>query len=149
MRDIAPSRGRPTLNKPRARKEAAKVLAVNLQARYRVYLEATGNDEIMVATGALAQCMIENIEFMIWALKSIGGMNPAPPEELRRISPAPMPANDDPRFAKPPAIVLEEEKPLDLPCSCPPHDERLIGYRHMASCPKFKPVFDDDTPDFD
>lgn len=146
MRDIAPSRGRPTLNKPRARRDAAKVLAVNLQARYRAYLEATGNDEIMVATGALAQCMIENIEFMIWALKSIGGMNPAPPEELNRISPAPKPETllsiptEDPRFAKPPEFVLEEEKTLDLPCNCPVLEAGIIGRdKHMTSCPKYVP----------
>lgn len=144
---MAPSTGRPVMNKPRARKEAAKVLAVNLQARYRVYLEATGDDEIMIATGALAQCMIENIEFMIWALKSLGGMNPAPPEELRRISPAPqMPANDDPRFVKPPAIVLEEDmKPgIDLstlPCSCEPFRDAIsMSMRHATNCPKHTPA---------
>ena len=141
MTDVAPSRGKPTLNKPRARKEAAKVLAVNLQARYRVFLEASGDNEIVVSSGALAQCMYENVEFVLWALKTVAGMNPAPPEQLNRISPAPpMPANDDPRFAKPPAIVLEEEKPLDLPCNCPVLEAGIIGRdKHMTSCPKYVP----------
>jgi hypothetical protein len=45
--------------------------------------------------------MYENIEFVIWALKHLGGMNPPPPEQLRKIT-APNSAANDPRFAKPP-----------------------------------------------
>src|SRR5438309_6044377 len=127
-------------NKPRARRDAAKVLGVALQTRYRKLLEANGDDEIVVATGDLATCMYKNVEFVIWALKSLGGMNPPPPEQFRTPSaPAPQPAND-PRFAKPPPFVLEEEKKLDLPCICPPLEAGIIGRdQHMTSCPKFVP----------
>lgn len=131
MRDVAPSTGRPTLDKPRSRRDAAKVLGVALQTRYRKLLEATGEDETVVATADLAQCMYENVEFVIWALKHVGGMNPPPPEELRRITPAQRPAND-------PAPA---PKPLDLPCTCPVLEHGIIGRdKHMTSCPKFVPA---------
>lgn len=138
MRDVAPSTGRPTLDKPRARRDAAKVLGVALQTRYRKLLSATGDDETVVATADLAQCMYENVEFVIWALKHLGGMNPPPPEELRRVTvPQPQPAND-PRFVKPPPIVLES--PIPDECTCPPLEAGIIGRdRHMTSCPKFVP----------
>lgn len=147
MRDIAPSRGRPVLNKPRARREAAKVLAVNLQARYRVFLESAGDENAtVVATGALAQCMYENVEFILWALKTVGGLNPAPPEMLSKVSPPPvMPAND-PRFTKPPELVLEDDTTpgVDhsmLPCSCEPfHDAVTKSLRHATYCPKYEPA---------
>lgn len=145
MRDAAPSTGRPTLDKPRARREAAKRLGIALQTRYRKLLSATGEDETVIATADLAQCMYENIEFVIWSLKSIGGMHPPPPEELRTITTRPpMPAND-PRFQKPPvpiAFTLSDRiKALcDLPCTCPPLEAGIIGRdRHMTSCPKFVP----------
>jgi hypothetical protein len=128
------------LSRPRARREAAKVLAVALQTRYRKLLEATGEDETVIATADLAQCMYENIEFVIWALKAQGGMNPRPPEELRKsTSPQPQPAND-PRFAKPPTVLEALAQPLDLPCTCPPLEHGILfRERHMTSCPKFVP----------
>lgn len=147
------------LDKPRARRDAAKVLAVALQTRYRRFLESAGDDDAtVIATGDLAQCMYENIEFIMWALKSVGGMNPPPPEELRKVTP-PMPQPVDPRFAKPPVPVLEEfdvcmnpncanKEPHEIgsadctaiPCTCPPLEHGIIGRtRHMASCPKFVP----------
>lgn len=129
------------LDKPRSRRDAAKVLAVALQSRYRKLLEASGEDETVVATADLAQCMYENIEFVIWALKSQGGMNPPPPEELRKITP-PKPAG----FINPHAANANEQleaamnKPVELPCTCPPMDKRLIGAnRHMTACPKYVP----------
>lgn len=123
------------LDKPRARRDAAKVLALALSARYRKLLQATGEDETVIASADLAQAMYENIEFIIWGLKSLGGMNPPPPEELHRITAANSP---DPRFAKPPTLELPE--PLDLPCICPPLEAGIIGRdRHMTSCPKFVP----------
>jgi hypothetical protein len=139
MRDIAPSTGRPTLDKPRSRRDAAKVLGVALQTRYRKLLSATGENEVVVATADLAQCMYENVEFVIWALKHLGGMNPPPPEELRRVTaPQPQPANDDPRFRKPPEPVLAPD--MELSCTCPPLEAGIIGReRHMTSCPKFVP----------
>jgi hypothetical protein len=110
---------------------------VALQTRYRKLIEASGEDEIVIATADLAQCMYENVEFVIWALKSLGGMNPPPPEQLRRITPMKIPANDDPRFAKPPEFKLAE-KPDE--CTCPPLEAGIIGRdRHMTSCPKFVP----------
>ncbi len=90
------------MSRPR---DAAKVLAIALQTRYRRLLEATGEDNIVVATSDLAQCMYENIEFVIWALKSQGGLNPPPPEKLRPITPTKQPANDQ-RFATPPPLKL-------------------------------------------
>lgn len=162
MRDIAPTTGRPTLNKPRARRDAAKVLAVALQTRYRRFLDSAGDENAtVIATADLAQCMYENVEFILWALKHVGGMNPPPPEELRRPSAPQMlpPANDDPRFAKPPELKLEDPESLidcgpgsgntpedqrndfsNLPCTCPPLEHNIIGRdRHMTSCPKFVP----------
>lgn len=137
--DVAPSTGRPTLDKPRSRRDAAKVLGIALQTRYRKLLEATGEDEIVMATVDLSQCMYENIEFAIWALKSIGGMNPPPPEELCKITPLKAAANDDPRFARPPPLVLAEPVVPDV-CTCPPLDHGIIGRdKHMTSCPKFVP----------
>lgn len=87
----------------RARKEAAKVLGIALQTRYRRLLEATGENEIVAATGDLAQCMYENVEFVIWALKVQGGLNPPPPEALKPVTPT---AANDPRFATPPPLKL-------------------------------------------
>ena len=138
MTDAAPTTGRPRLDRPRTRRDASKVLGIALQSRYRKLLEASGEDEIVIATANLAQCMYENVEFVIWALKAQGGMNPPPPETLRKITPPKQAANDDARFAKPPEIVLEPELPAD--CTCPPLDAGVIGReRHMTSCPKFVP----------
>lgn len=131
MRDVAPSTGRPTLDKPRSRRDAAKVLGIALQMRYRKLLGASGEDETVVATADLAQCMYENVEFVIWALKHVGGMNPPPPEELRKITPV----DQTPVPPKP------EPKPLDLPCTCPPLEHGILFRdRHMTSCPKYVPV---------
>lgn len=131
MRDAAPSTGRPTLDKPRSRRDASKMLAIALQVRYRKLLEASDEDSTVIATADLAQCMYENIEFVLWALKSQGGMNPPPPEELRKITPikGPEPANDQPLPV------------IDLPCTCPPLEHGIIGRdRHMTSCPKYVPA---------
>jgi hypothetical protein len=133
------------LDKPRARRDASKMLAVALQTRYRKLLEASGEDEIVMATVDLSQCMYENIEFVIWALKVQGGMNPPPPEQLHKITPLKQPANDDPRFATPPPFVLEDDtKPgvdlSTLPCICPPLEHGIIAANpHMTNCPKFVP----------
>lgn len=126
------------LARPRARRDAAKMLAIAIQTRYRRLLEATGEDEIVVATADLAQVMYENVEFTIWALKSVGGLNPPPPEVLKPISKhhePPQPANDAPKFAKPPEPVLLPDE-----CTCPPLEHGIIGRdKHMVSCPKFVP----------
>lgn len=130
------------LTRPRSRRDASKVLAVALQTRLRRLYDAQNNnveDEIVIATADLAQCMYENIEFVIWALKSQGGMNPPPPEQLRRITPIPAPANEDPRFVKPPVLEIEND-PVADECTCPPLEAGIIGReRHMTSCPKYVP----------
>jgi hypothetical protein len=142
MRDIAPSTGRPTLDKPRSRRDAAKVLGVALQTRYRKLLSATGENEVVVATADLAQCMYENVEFVIWALKHLGGMNPPPPEELRRVT-APQPQ----RRMMIRASANRRNRCWRPTWNCPARVHRssrglagIIGReRHMTSCPKFVP----------
>lgn len=124
------------LDKPRARRDAAKVLAVALQTRLRRLYDAQASNvenEIVVATADMAQVMYENIEFVIWALKSQGGMNPPPPEELRPVSKSHVPPANDPQFQKPPEPVLAE-------CTCPPLEAGLLWrHKHMTSCPKYVP----------
>jgi hypothetical protein len=96
------------LDKPRARRDAAKMLGIALQTRYRRFLETADDpDTNAMATADLAQCMYENVEFVIWALKSVGGLNPQPPEELRRVTPPQTSPANDPRFAKPPPLKLD------------------------------------------
>lgn len=146
MKDIPHANGkdrRGILERPRARRDAAKMLGVALAVRYRKFLEtADDQDENARATAELAQCMYENVEFVIWALKHIGGLNPPPPEELRRISPA---ANQNraPLPEMPTALALDAlgQDIADLgECTCPPLEHGIIGRdRHMTSCPKFKP----------
>jgi hypothetical protein len=128
----------PVLTRPAARREAAKVLGIALQTRYRKFLESSGDENAtVVATADLAQCMYENVEFIIWALKSVGGLNPPPPHALTKVS-ASAAALNDKMFAKPPEPVLAE--PVADVCTCPPMDKELIGAnRHMTSCPKFVP----------
>jgi hypothetical protein len=149
------------IERPRARRNAAKVLALTLQGRLRTLYDAQAEndeDKIVMATANLAQVMYENVEFAIWALKTVAGMNPPPPEVLKPISQtfAPPPAND-PRFTKPPHICVDCDGAHDpdircpnhhagmapsLPqeCTCPPLEAGIIGReRHMTSCPKFVP----------
>lgn len=131
---------RAVIEKPRARRDAAKALGLAIQTRYRRLLEATGEDEIVMATGDLAQVMYENVEFTIWALKTVGGLNPPPPEMLKPISKdhIPPPAANDPRFKAPPPLVLAD--PLPATCTCPPLEAGIIGRdRHMTSCPLYVP----------
>jgi hypothetical protein len=114
------------------------VLALTLQNRLRALYDAqTENDEdkIVIATANLAQVMYENVEFAIWALKTVAGMSPPPPEALKPISQsyAAPPAND-PRFVKPPPLEIEPELAGDtLPskCTCPPLEAR--NYRPRAA----------------
>lgn len=133
------------LEKPRARKEAAKMLGIALQNRLRRLYEAQQEndpDKITVASCDLAQCMNENLEFVIWALKHLGGLNPPPPQSLRTIS---KPTDEQPGqpnhfYRKPPAPVLQPEVELPNVCTCPPLEHGIIGReRHMVSCPKFIP----------
>lgn len=123
---------RQRLDKPRARRDAAMMLGIALSTRYRRFLESSGDeDATVVATADLAQCMYENVEFIIWTLKHVGGLNPSPPEELRKITAPGL-------TAVPPK---PESKPLDLPCTCPPLEHGILFRdRHMTSCPKYVPA---------
>lgn len=86
----------------RSRREAAKRLGIAIHQRYENLVNAAGGteDEITVATVDLATVMYENVEFIIWALKTTGGLNAPPPEEIKRVDvkrPAPpVSANDLP-----------------------------------------------------
>lgn len=121
----------------RNRKEAAKRLGIAIHQRYEKLVTAVGEDEITVATVDLAQVMYENVEFVIWALKKMGGLNPAPPEEIKRAPrrSRPTPANDLPTL--PPALTgaapVVEEK-----CTCPVLEHGIIGRdKHATSCPLY------------
>lgn len=127
------------IERPRARRNAAKVLALTLQNRLRALYDAqSGNDEdaIVMATANLAQVMYENVEFAIWALKTVAGMSPPPPEVLKPISQshvAPLPANE------PTLNETLAKAGLDT-CTCPPLEHGILfRERHMTSCPKFVP----------
>ena len=147
MKQIPHANGRDQrkiLDRPRARRDAAKMLGVAIGIRYRRFLEtADDQDANALATAELAQCLYENIEFIEWALKHIGGLNPRPPEELRRITPA---ANDQGRALPkmPTALALDPQPELagdTVPskCTCPPLEHGIIGRdRHMTSCPLFQ-----------
>lgn len=79
------------MNATLARKEAAKRLGIELEARFRKMLEAEGEDQIIGTTVHVAQLMNDNVDFIIWCLKKHGGLNPLPPELTRNTVP-PMPA---------------------------------------------------------
>lgn len=119
------------------RKEASKRLAIAIQKRYEKLVTAVGEDALVIATTDLAQCMYENVEFIIWSLKKQGGLNPPAPEKFNRISshgPRP-PANDTL-----PDISALVDEPVSLECTCPPLEAGIIGRdRHMTACPKYEP----------
>lgn len=123
--------------KARKRKAAAKALGIAIHQRYENLVNAQGEDEITRATVEMAQVMYDNVEFIVWALKSVGGLNPAPPSTLKPIpvtKPVPQPVNDLPVL---PATLVGE--PPANECTCSPMEEGIIGYKHMASCPQFEP----------
>lgn len=102
------------------RKAAAAHLGIAIHQRYENLVTASGDDEIVAATVELAQVMYENVEFVIWALKKTGGLNPAPPEEIKRV-----------RVTRP---VVKEQ------CTCPVLEEGIIGRdKHMTACPLYVP----------
>ena len=70
----------------RARKEASKRLGLALEQKYR-RLVLAGNDqnEIVEATVDLATCFNDNIEFILWVLKSFGGLDVSPPEYQKQV----------------------------------------------------------------
>lgn len=118
------------------------MLGIAIANRYERLVTASGEAEITVATVDLAQCMYENVEFVIWALKTQGGLSPPLPDRLNKISEhgPTLPANENaapelPKmpeaFASPPTLSAE--------CDCPPLEPGIIGNRHRTSCPAFKP----------
>lgn len=78
----------------RARKEAAKRLGLALEQKYRNLVLANPHDQDEVAQAAvdLGQCFNDNIEFVIWTLKTYGGLIPSPPEQLKKDMGAPRPS---------------------------------------------------------
>lgn len=110
----------------KARKTAAAKLGIELYKRYRNLVEASGADEINHAAIELGALFNDNIEFVVWALKTVGGLNPQAPEPVKIRPNIPVPA--------PEKVVI----PVP-PCQCPPLEPGIIGYRHMASCPHFEP----------
>lgn len=71
----------------RARKEAAKRLGLELGKRYeRLVTAGNDQDEIMIAAVDLGQCFNDNIEFILWVLKTFGGLTPPLPEPAKKLN---------------------------------------------------------------
>lgn len=128
----------------RNRKEATKRLGIAIHQRYENLVNAAGDgdDAITVATVDLATVMYDNVEFVIWALKKMGGLNPPPPEEIKRVStqrPVPAPANDLPTL---PDFLSSAAKPaVEEKCTCEVLEHGIIGRdKHMTSCPQHAPA---------
>lgn len=64
----------------RDRKERAKRLGLDMNQRYQELQLASGPEETTAAATNLAIVMNENADFVIWVLKTFGGLNPPPPE---------------------------------------------------------------------
>lgn len=125
----------------RARKQAAAKLGGEIQMRYQRLVTAVGQDEIAIAATDLGMIFNDNVEFIIWALKTYGGLNPKPPERVKRPAPVPPPAANDL-----PVLSADLVKPsgkaakiVPSACVCPPLEPGIIGPKHMASCPEFEP----------
>jgi hypothetical protein len=58
----------------KARREAAKRLALELQKRYRGLVEASGESEVGTAALLLGDLFNQNIEFVINVLRDYGGL---------------------------------------------------------------------------
>lgn len=126
------------------RREAARRLGIAIHQRYENLVNAAGegDDAITVATVDLATVMYDNVEFVIWALKKMGGLNPPPPEEIKRVDltrPAPpKPANDLPTL---PAFLASDAPAAPAKCTCEVLEHGIIGRdKHMTSCPLFVPA---------
>lgn len=123
----------------RKRKAAAKMLGIAIAQRYENLVTAKGNDEITIATVDMAQVMYDNAEFIVWVLKTYGGLNPPPPERIKPIPvsrPAPPQAANDLPVLPP---VLTGQVPASE-CTCEALEEGIIGRdRHMTSCPQYEP----------
>lgn len=124
------------MNSAHDRKKASKILGITMQAQLRALIEAQGNDAIQAAAIQLGDTFNRNSEFIVWVLKEYGGVQQMPYARPKPPRPAPpQPANDLPVL---PATLVGE--PPASECTCPPMEEGIIGYKHMASCPQFDPV---------
>ena len=123
------------MSKLRSRKQASARLGIELQKRYERLAFAKEQDEITVAAVDLGELFNDNIEFVIYVLKSFGGINaPAPEMTNRKPKKAELPKL--PEFMAQPGVT----KPIH-DCTCPPLEAGIIGReRHMTSCPQFEPV---------
>lgn len=123
----------------RKRKAASRMLGIAIQQRLENLFVASGDTEVTIATVDLAQIMYENAEFIVWALKTLGGLNPPVPEVIKPIAATrPQPANDPaPLPVLPSALTGEIE---EIKCTCDVLEAGIIGYAHMASCPQFEPA---------
>lgn len=130
------------MSRPQDRKEASKRLGIAIHQRYENLVGAVGEDAIAVATVDLAQVMYENVEFIIWALKKQGGLNPPPPEEVRRVDiTRPSPANDLPALPAELTGIAPAAPAVAEKCTCPVLEHGIIGHdKHATSCPLFVPV---------
>lgn len=66
----------------RKRKMAAARLGIEFEKRYERLALASGKGEIAMRAVELGQLFNDNIEFVIWALKSQGGLNPPNPQTV-------------------------------------------------------------------
>lgn len=67
----------------RDRKEASKRLGLALSKKYeRLVTAGSDKDEITLAAIDLGNCFNENIEFVLWVLKTFGGMTVMPPTRI-------------------------------------------------------------------
>lgn len=122
----------------RKRKAAAARLGIEFQKRYEKLAFANDADEVTVAAVDLGQLFNDNVEFVIWVLKKLGGLNPPNPEEIRKIRP-PTPANDLPTL--PSNLIGTAPTPAaETKCTCPVLEAGIIGRdKHMTACPEYKP----------
>jgi hypothetical protein len=128
----------------RARKEASRKIAIELKRRYDRLVTAPPGDEneIVIATTDLAVCFNENIEFILWALGTFGGMTNIPyPERIKPQRPPAKPLPGMPDISALTSTFAEDEAPKFLQkCTCPPLEPGIItGHKHMTSCPQFAP----------
>lgn len=75
------------MNDVQNRKEASNVLAITMQTHYRAMLAAVGEEEITHAAVNLGQTFNDNIEFIIYVLKTYGGLYANPPKPRSRVLP--------------------------------------------------------------
>lgn len=76
----------------RARKQAAGRLGLEFRKRYAALIDARGEDEIQTRAIELGALFNDNVEYVIWALMEVGGLDPQPPEPIRRHVALPQPA---------------------------------------------------------